>query len=938
MSNVKKSCRADSLSPFFTSFRIESTDAEFPDTEDFTDADIEYTAFDEYTFGDPRPDQLTHRQRNETGTKEDADQAKGPWRGWIPNMVDLFPSCPKVSKVPGFPSMASFNTHLTEGIIWPTEASALWQKQLRLKPVEPILSTPYMGISENNSNMVENMLSLAYSCPGETRIPGFPSAKRLEVLEASISTSCPKITKVAGIPSRSLIRDNTPHEEWLKMKRCLFEKQSKNELIFITNTPIQYTDIPINMASIVPTCPETALIPGFPSVSYGKEKSAEVQREPSVEILPSTCPLFSPGPEKTSNRTEASKEQQFDVNESYIDKKDNIEKVLPLLPPVSVEPQALGSSTAPQFQDQMVPNMSELLPSCPMISRIPGFPSKHEFQDFQWVEDQTVILRKSQKDKRADFIDTEKNSEDMRNSVALLQTCPLAARIPGFPSAQQINSQSMHRIRSSCPVLSRIAGCQSIMIPISSDWPVDQTIVSAKQIKNPPVIKDLAIENKTSLERMVALVPCCPSKTSIPGFPSVPEPKMQNMSSSCPKRSNIVGFPSKDKEMQLDWSADINQIWCCETKHRIVFIKDKIYESRDSWKSMYALSPTCPQLAAISGFPSYPKPKVIPSMVNLHPCIPLSSAIIGFPSRDGIQTRPWLFEMKAFWGKTLKTQSDLTQCTFALAYAQMDHRIIKRMFAMAPCCPREAQIPGFPSLPLVKVENFFLRKKPDIENLLHTCPRIALASGFPSVYSVVSDEPSWSILQEPIWVKTEKEPSILISDTVKEICEKMLLILPTCPNESRIPGFPSANKLKKADKHIITDLSLSCPNTSSIPGMPSRKQITQTDTMKPYWHPLWQKPLRTKAAVILSASPKTEDYTNMFSLVPCCSSEAIIPGFPSLAVIGHDFIQANPNPSTSGPTQAQMESETVTPHLITEWDLIVDIKRSGKRAVKVWCA
>ncbi|XP_017575460.1 uncharacterized protein ehbp1l1a isoform X7 [Pygocentrus nattereri] len=927
---------------------IESTDDEIPKTEDYTDARIDYSAYKECTFEDlqQRPDQLTYRHENEKGTEEDSDnllssmcRSKRSQKEWTPNMVDLFPACPRISRVPGFPSSDFSNSYLTEGMDWPTGASILWSKPARPKKDETVLSTHYAERSEHNINMIKSMLSLAYSCPSQTSIPGFPSAKKLKGLETScIATACPEISSVAGIPSRSQIQEERPHVEWQNVRKCLWKNPSKEELICIINTPIQYTDISVNMATIIPTCPEVALIPGFPSAPYAKERGVLVWGEPSVDIISSSCPITSKVSEslednlgmsiETTNLKETPQEQQFEPNVDILSSASSLVCTVP-----GSLKDNLGMSA---LQIQKAPNMSELLPSCPVISRIPGYPTKMVSKDLQWISNQMLNLRKSLKEKRTNIIDANKNRKDMKKSVALLPTCPLVASIPGFPSAQRRNFQSkpsMHSIRSACPVLSHIAGCQSILIPISSGWPSSQTVMWARQNKSPSVIMSIAKENKADFERMVALVPCCPSKTCIPGFPSVPEPKMQNMTPSCPKISNIAGYPSKDKTVHLNWLVDRKQLWCSTPKHKLVLIKDTIYESKDSLKIMFALVPTCPPLATISGFPSAPKPAAIPSMVNLEPCIPKSSKIIGFPSREKIQTRPWLVEKKN-WEKPLKTRSGLLiQSSIDPSCQQTDHYIVKRMFAMASTCPREAHIPGFPSLPQVKVESFFLQKEPYIENVLHSCPRIAVASGFPSVYPVVSVDPLWSVQEEPIWVKPEKETPILTTSTIKD-CErykKMALLLPVCPSEARIPGFPSAIKLTKVE-HTMTALLSSCPNVSSIPGMPSRKQMAQAEDVIPYWPLLWAKPLVTKVAVIFTTFPTTEDKTNMSALVCCCPNEAKIPGFPSLSVSNPDFIQTNLNASTSSLTQTQMDSETetVTHHITVEWDLAMDVKISDK--------
>uniref|UniRef100_A0A3B1JX23 EH domain-binding protein 1-like protein 1 n=1 Tax=Astyanax mexicanus TaxID=7994 RepID=A0A3B1JX23_ASTMX len=921
--------------------RIEGIDDRIPNTEDYIDAPKEYSTSDECSFEDlqQKTEQLTYSHVNTREVVEDPDNlvlSKIPEREWTPNMVELFPSCPRNSRVPGLPFTAFSNTYPTGKMDWCADKRTLWMKPLVPKPLESILSRPYSEGSVYYGTEIENMLSLAHSCPSQTSIPGFPSAKRQKVLETlspSISTSCPEISRVAGIPSRSPFQEAKPHEELLNMKQCLSEKKSpKEELESVIETPVQHTENLVNMSALVPTCPETAHIPGFPSAPYGKERDrVQTLEKPSMDLLSSADQTVPTVPEIPS-WNEAPMEQHFGLNEWSKEDKDNFEKSVCLTP------------TAPQFQAHMEPNMSELFPSCPVISRIPGYPSKQNSTDRneEWLSHTKFYIKKPLKEEKVDIFDTDKNSENIKSgNIALLPTLPLAACIPGLPSAQWHNGQmeqSMLLIRSICPMRSHIAGFQSTLIQVSSDWPTNQTIShQAWQDKNPPVIMTLAKEYEADLESMVALVPCCPSKNTIPGFPSVPEPQMQRIVTSCPKSSRIPGLPSKEKAMDFDWIDDRTVLWSSAPKpiSRFDLIKDKTYENRDLLKGMFALAPTCPSLASIPGFPSVPKPDIIFTMVNMQPCLPKSSAMIGFPSKEGIQTE-WSVEKTTFWEKPLKTRSDhsASQCFLDALSEQKDDytEFMKRMFAMAPTCPSEVHTPGFPSLPQVKVESFYLRKEPDIENILHSCPRISLLSGFPSVYPVL--EPSKPVEEKPIWAKPEKDTVIFsnIQDTSeRKISENMVLLLPTCPNEARIPGFQSANKKLKKVEYAVNALVPSCPNLSRIPGMPSKKQVDQIEKAMPDWPPLWEKPLATAtlAAFVMTFST-TEDESNMFALVPCCPKEAKSIGFPSLSMTCHDSIRTNKNPSTSSPIQTPVDSENaaINPCIKTELDISMENKES----------
>ncbi|XP_060789742.1 uncharacterized protein ehbp1l1a isoform X4 [Neoarius graeffei] len=893
--------------------RTEWTDAEFQNTDDYTNT--EHSACDKYTFENltQRPEQLTSIYEDEKETVEDTcnlepsvDNAPSKLQEnqWVPNMADLFPSCPIICRVPGFPSTAMTITYETEAMDWPRDSNTLWQKVKGLKTVEPL---QYMAISQYDTKMIGNMVSLAYSCPSETSIIGFPSAIRRKILEISpISTFCPKISRVAGIPSSSLIQEDKPHVEWLNRKGCLWDKQSKEKLAFIINKPVQYTDISSLMVAIIPTCPEKALIPGFPSASCSKER----WKCGTMKTFSSTCSTVSTVCVVTDHTLRKAPAAQVDE-----------------------------FTTTSKFQAPVVPSMSRLLPTCPMISRIPGHPSTQESNNLEWASDQTLNLSKPLKEKTIKFTETGQDAENRNKNMTLLSTCPLAARIPGFPSAQRCKGQepNMQSIHPSCPMLSHIAGCQSIQIPRSSNWPTNQIILMDRQTKNPTIIISKANENKIILESNAALLSTCPFKSCIPGFPSVPEPKMQNILPSCPKRSNIVGFPSKDEAVCLDGlvgSLNTIHLYCSAPKHKLFFIKDITNETRDSMKGMFALVPTCPTLTVIPGFPFAPKPKVSPNMVNLHPCIPKTSRIVGLQSRDSTDTHVWIFEKKSLWVKLLKSRSDIhDQCYFDHPCEQLEHYNMKKMIALVPTCPREVQSPGFPSVPYIKMDKFYLRKESDMRSLLNSCPGFALVPGFPSLHSVISADSSWKVQARPTWGKPEKHKSILISSITKqnEQYVKIVLLAPTCPDKTRIPGFPSVRKLMYA----MTALLPSCSYASSIPGMPSRREITQDltqiDRVLSALPLSREKPLRTKPLLVSNDLSTVENKTVMSTLVYCCPSKARIPGFPSMPTIP----STHTGMSVTNPNQTQTQTEPeralcTTLNKIDKWDLTVDVKLSDK--------
>ncbi|TTI61485.1 EH domain-binding protein 1-like protein 1 [Bagarius yarrelli] len=874
---------------------IKCTDADFQTSDDYTHKTLTQRAekpIDRYEDEKETVDSIC-----KVGPPLCESQSKIQQGKWLPNMADLFPSCPRNCRVPGFPSTAMTITYETEEMDWLKNVNTLWKSGT--KSVKP---PQYMPISQYDTKTIGNIISLAYSCPNKSSISGFPSAKKEKISEmSSLHTSCSKISsRVAGMPLSAIIQEDKPHVEWLNSKGCLWDKQSKKKIAFIINTPVRYSKIFNMMVAIVPTCPNRALIPGFPSAPCSNKgwKGETVNTSLTVSI-----DFEAAGPKNASVAQ-------------------------------------INGGTTSEIQAKVFPSVIRLSPTCPTCSKIPGCPSKQVSNNSVWAFDYTPNLRKSSKEITVHFTESVKAATKTKKNMSLLSTCPLAARIPGFPSAQQRKGQepNMQNIRPSCQMRSHIAGFQSIQIPRSSNWPKNQIILTKMQKRNPTIIINKAKQNKTLLKCNIALLPTCPYKTCIPGFPSVPEPKMENIFHSCPKRSNTVGFPSKDGTEASDWlHSNLNtiQLCCSASRQKLFFIENKTDTTRDLKKSMFALAPTCPPLTVIAGFPFAPKPKVSFNMVNLQPCIPKTSKIDGLQSGKRTHTYVWLMEKKSLWKKSLNATSDIhDHLYFVFSCDQLEHYNRKNMIALAPTCPREAQAPGFPSVPYIKVDKFYLRKELDMKSLQNSCPGFALIPGFPSVNTDSSVTSSWKIPDKPMWIKPVKQKPVLILNTAKHFDPHVTLVLlaPTCPDRARIPGFPSVRKLM----YTITALLPSCSYASSIPGMPSKKQIRQDFTLQdrvlPALSLFVKKPLKTKSLSISHDLPTVEDKTVMSSLVYCCPSKSRTPGFPSNSPKPSRQISI----SVANPTQTQTPAKPCkTPlrdklHQIDKQDLNLDVKLSGK--------
>nr|XP_021333412.1 uncharacterized protein ehbp1l1a isoform X4 [Danio rerio] len=702
----------------------------------------------------PEPFAGDIKKENEN-TEDDSNQVsstsenlpKVAHQGCTPNMVDLFPSCPLFSRVLGCPSTALSSICKTDIINWPSEMSLIWDEHHESS--KNMLFMPYLEKSPCEGNMV----SLTSTCPNEARIPGFPSAKR--PTEAS-SPSDPETSII--VDTSSLTLNPEEKEEQLSMETSLLEDLSKPKPVLDIDSLIEHSEIQCSK-----------LVPDFQSAP----KSKEITIQSCEELTLQWSTIV-----ETKLRGDS-----IPADETFISE-------LPSQIPDSVP------------TSQTEPNMLELLPSCPVLSRIPGCPSLRVIEDREYICNQSIIFSHLLKDRQTGIFKSSNDKPDTK-IIALAPTCPQSSSIPGFPSRPHLKSQmkpNMINIGPSCPKISNIAGFPSIQTPRMPNWPMSAVILWSYTLKEPPVVLDkICIENS---HRMFALTPTCPSVVCVPGFPSVPEPIMLRLLPACPEKSNVIGFSSK--RVHLDWSIDKNTLCNASFKKQPVVLVDRVEWFNESTK-MFALVPTCPLKAELPGFPYAPKCKATlpPNMVDLHYCLPKTSRIMGFSSSERINTGAWFEEETPMLVQPLKTRSEqLSQYILATQYEEIDANILERMFALVPTCPREASILGFPSLPQPKVQGFYLRKEPDIVNVLHCCPKSSPTLGVPTVKTVPIEESQERIwfAQKPIWVNPLKErPMMSMSCTEdnENYFKSMFLLAPTCPKQARSDGFPCSEGLRK---------------------------------------------------------------------------------------------------------------------------------------------
>ncbi|XP_052353088.1 uncharacterized protein LOC118369143 isoform X25 [Oncorhynchus keta] len=816
-----------------------------------------------------------------------------------PSMVNIMPNCPRVSSVPGLAAIEQ-----TQTVEWPVDKELLLPS--RERPEESKFHLDDIDTVYHDMEIVKKMVALSPSCPWKASIPGFPSApqSKLEDTQSMISllTTCPKLSKVSGLPSIERIRSRD--EYWLVDRVPLWAKPLRERGVRILDiSPAHDKDLK-HMVAMVPSCPRRTNVPGFPSAP--RQRSVET---PSMVNLVPTCPKVSTVSGLPA--LDLNQAPDWSVDKDYLNISprkmsglfDNVGTVyndsemastmLALTPSCPRAASIPGFPSAPRQE----PIMMNLLPTCPRFSRVFGLPSRHlhKSENVVWHANWITLLERPFKKRTVSLVQAmpHDNKDATNNMVDMLLSCPKKARIPGFPSAPHPKAEvdlSMLSLVSACPKVSSLPGFASIEGPTTLEWLVDPKPMfehlQKKEEEEDIFPKDRPKEDTEKMKAMVALVPCCPVASMIPGFPSAPRkkaeetPSMMHIVPSCPKTSSLPGFPSIEGNRETGWVVDERPFYKRPPKERKV-IFDSSKADKEEMKINIPLRQSCPHAARIPGFPSAPQP----NRLSLVPMFPNVSSLPGLASTEGVTALEWFVDPKPMF--------DHKEDVFPKDGSQQDIDKMKAIFALMPSCPEGSMNPGFPSIPAKKFAD-----TPSMISLLQTCPKVSKVSGLPSRLPINSDKDGWCADKRPLWERPLNNRGTLSFCPVQTLSFKeramitiMVSMLPPCPIKATIPGFPSSSRHKSDRAHVKVIPSMvclwpTCPKYSRASGFPSRRP---SKAGHDGWHvdreTFWVKSLRKGEGLNLQISPVDDmsfrDREIMTSMVPSCPAKATLPGFPS---------------------------------------------------------
>ncbi|XP_019955743.2 uncharacterized protein ehbp1l1a isoform X3 [Paralichthys olivaceus] len=760
--------------------------------------------------------------------------------------INLLQSCPAISFIAGFPSVQKADSQ-----DWNIIHQPLWEKPFK----KDVLTLKNNGIQKDMTGIV----SLAQSCPCKSSIFGFPSVPKPRMSYGidmtnmvSLSCSWSKESQILGFPS------SHNSKEWNISKEPLFEPRMKEKQVSLTDIYERDERAIKTMISLVPSCPKAARIPGFPS----NPNPLSVYCAPDIISLSTLCPQVSkiPGiPSVVVNMSltwvteRGSLLKRLPMNGVLFDKSNDNKKIIKNM--FSLVPSCPKVSRIPGFPFISNPktvyygqNIVNLLPLCPAVSTISGCPSVEGHEEKGWVTDLGSLMNRRQKEILL-RINNSPTKIDKQNMLSLVTCCPGASKIPGFPSYPRYNMLSLVPV---CPKICSFPGCASSEGTSKFQWLFDPHTLCDFLTKERILVINRPNQDGETGKQMLALAPSCPEASRIPGFPSAPrskskiEPNMLSLAPVCPKICSFPGCASNEGTSKFQWLFDPHTLCDFLTKERILVI-NRPNQDGETGEKMLALAPSCPEASRIPGFPSAPqtKSKIEPNIIRFVPCCPSVSSLNGFASMMTTTSTEWLHEAKPILKKPQQKRTDVTMTLDG--QDQLDCSNIKNMVTLVTSCPKEARACGFPSAQVVN-------RPPSMISLYTSTPCVSCVPGFPSARMLSSEHieiQTRTPHRKALFNKQQNEKIFLIvkfpAKLKQDEINSMAAMVPSCPHLTKTPGFPSILQLNPTEeetmaipllsiteKHTAPELPYGqsaepYPNDTRIPGVPFTSVIQSTE-------------------------------------------------------------------------------------------------------------
>lgn len=629
-----------------------------------------------------------------------------------------------------------------------------------------------------------------------------------------------------------------------------------------------------------PLCPKESSSPHLPASAQNEGKVRE------TDVILSSCPRRSHVPAVSSSHVPARTDgggllvktpplleaDRTHFLFEYCAEKANV---------VNMEPSALKQES----------HITQLLPTCPRHSRVPGLPSsgsvsvcEPSFWSRSTLDNKPLYFR------LAHVTSIQKkavNDSDAGQMTAILPSCCRNASVEGFPSASTVGL--LHACPRQQPVVAGLTSRQSVLA-FEESWKTLRKLIPDRRLRHCCVlVQEDSHMNREDVKCMINMLPSCPKKENIFGFPFAPQKEpilsdrdliMSNFLPTCPRKPQVMGFPSVELDCAQceGWLKSSSSLLKKNVKNedgmiQVVFIGSaQILEKRE-WVSSAALLPSCPVKHCHLGMSS----SLITSIVSLLPLCPKVAQTTGMPSLDqrGSENGHW-----NTMTKTLKKRVKKERQAYVVQWSPKDGKVLEDMVHVRKGCPQKTKVFGFPSAP---------RQEPSVVKVLPSYIRGSGILGFPSKTGLcLSSCDEWFVSKGLHYGNKSNKRQLQIGDVSyfdKNTAAVMITLLLSCPKKACIPGFPSTQTTTFTGHTTMLNLLPSCTKKSRVPGMPHSspvKGLSEWLIEQKSFLLSSEKFVGTPYVEVCAISYQDCDVKNTVHMLPSCPPTACLPGFPSL--------------------------------------------------------
>ncbi|XP_055361459.1 uncharacterized protein ehbp1l1a isoform X3 [Betta splendens] len=484
-----------------------------------------------------------------------------------------------------------------------------------------------------------------------------------------------------------------------------------------------------------------------------------------------------------------------------------------------------------------IPSTIKLLSLCPQYSSIPGLTSLHQSQLIAWPGDTEILMQKTSSKRLTLHLHTdytrflEESVTGFAKMVDMTPSCCRSSGTPGFPSLLKC-AATMAYLLPTCARRSRVPGVASVEVVLEYQknvWENHSLWKKPLQMKK-GLVNCISCAQQASqfahVDRaMVTLFATCAKKASVPGFPSA-QLQCQDSSKTC--KPKVTYLPNKEPFGGQVQRLDMDRHTLMEKKSNPILNMSSIIS-------------------------------LVPHQTQIH------GMLCQYQSNS--KNNEWHGLRSAIDKKVeKKTQACKLQWT------PEDTVMFKDMVNLLRSCPQNTKVFGLPSAPGLILS-----------------PQDSGVFGLPSKKLCSSSCKEWftfPLLQPHIHcVKREVKILDAIPCFDRYIVKSMTALLPSCPQNASVPGFPSAPTQRLLDNSIVVNLLPSCTKESRVPGMPLRNMTRQNEWLTERQYLL---PAKSKSSTMLHLEELKVAYfdsdinVNMVSILPTCSQNVCLAGFPSV--------------------------------------------------------